>query len=140
MKFRALAPFALIWFVLMALPAVAQVSPQFQACNRNAKTQLAMDICAGNEAALRMKQMDYIYNELMSRAARQPGAVAKIRASQKAWTAYADAYIEALYPAKDKQLSYGSVYPMEVALARSGLVQQHIADLKVLLTQYEQQK
>lgn len=140
MKFRALVPFALIWFVLTALPAAAQVSAQYRACDRNATTQLAMDICAGNEATLRMKQMDYIYTELLSRAARQPGAVAKIRAYQKAWAAYADAYIEARYPATDKQLSYGSIYPMEVALIRSGLIQLHTVELKVLLTQYEQQK
>jgi uncharacterized protein YecT (DUF1311 family) len=138
MKFRALVPFALIWFFLTVLPAVAQVSAQYRACNLNAKTQLAMDTCAGNEVALRTKQMGYIYNELVSRAARQPGAVAKIRASEKAWTAYTDAYIEALYPATDKRLSYGSVYPMEVALARSELIQHHIADLKALLAQYKQ--
>src|SRR5579864_210387 len=116
MKFRALIPFALVWLALTILPAIAQVSSQFQACNRTAKTQLAMNTCAGNELSLRTKQMNQVYNALTSRAASQPAAVAKITASQKAWTAYADAYIEALYPANDKQASYGSIYPMEVAL------------------------
>ena len=139
MRYSTLVLIALAW-ANTTLPAVAQVSAQFQACNRNANTQLAMDICAGNEATLRMKQMNQIYSDLLSRAASQPGAVAKIKAAQTAWTAYSDAYIQALYPATSKQVSYGSIYPMEVALVRSSLVQQHIADLKALLKQYEQQK
>ena len=140
MTFRALIPFALIFFGLTVLPASAQVSAQFQACNRSAKTQLAMNACAGNELTLRTKQMNQLYSQLLSRAASQPGAVAKITASQKAWSAYADSYIEALYPASNKQQSYGSIYPMEVALARTSLAQERIADLKALLRQYNQQK
>ena len=138
MKLPALVPFAFVWFISTAVPATAQVSAQFAACNRTAKTQLAMNTCAGNELTLRTKQMNAVYSQLMSRAAKQPGAAARVAASQKAWTAYTDAYIEARYPANDKQAEYGSIYPMEVALVRSGLVQAHIADLKGILSEYSQ--
>lgn len=140
MKFPALISFALFWIVLTVAPAAAQGSAQFKACMRTAKTQLAMNMCAGSELTLRTKQMNSIYNQLVSLAAKEPGAAAKVAASQKAWSAYADAYIEALYPASDKQGMYGSIYPMEVALTRGGLIQQHIADLKALLKAYEQRK
>ncbi len=53
---------------------------------------------------------------------------------QQAWLAYASAYLEALYPASNKQVEYGSMYPMESALAHSALVQRHTADLQGLLT------
>lgn len=140
MKLRALIPFALLWIVVAVAPAAAQGSAQFKACMRTAKTQLAMNMCAGNEAALRAMQMNSIYNKLVSLAAKEPGAAAKVAASQKAWAAYTDAYVEALYPASDKQGMYGSIYPMEVALARSDLIQQHIADLKALVKAYQQRK
>ena len=37
-------------------------------------------------------------------------AVARIGNAERAWIAYRDAYIEATYPAKDKQTAYGSKF------------------------------
>ena len=115
-------------------PALAQTSPQFQVCNQKAKTQLDMDKCAGSELALRNKQMQTVYAQVLSRAAGQPATLAKIKAMQRAWMVYVYGYLAALYPLPDKQLEYGSMYPLEIALARSALVQRHILDLQGLLT------
>ena len=135
MNYRGSFAFTLAWLILTGLPGLGQVSAQHRGCDRNAKTQMEMDACAKNEVALRKKQMDQVYGKLLSRAASQPGAVAKIRASEKAWIAYVDSYITAKYPASDKRW-YGTLYPMEVDLTRSGLIQQHVADLAGLLWQY----
>jgi len=35
---------------------------------------------------------------------------------QRAWPGYRDAYLEAMFPAADKQTEYGSIYPMQLAL------------------------
>lgn len=118
----------------MGAPALAQTSPQFQACSKNAKTQLALDTCAGGELALRNKQMQSVYAQVLSRAAGQPATLAKIKAMQSAWLAYVTAYLDAMYPAANKQAQYGSIYPMAVDLARSALVQRHTLDLQGLLT------
>jgi uncharacterized protein YecT (DUF1311 family) len=96
-------------------------------------TQFALDTCAGNELALRNKQMQSVYSAILSRAAGQPATLAKIKAAQNAWLAYVAAYLDALYPASNKPVEYGSIYPMEFALARSALVQRHIVDLQALL-------
>ena len=66
----------------------------------------------------------------------EPEAVAKIKAAERAWIAYRDAYTDAMYPAKDKQTEYGSTYPMEVDLLRAKLTQRQVTALKELLQQY----
>jgi uncharacterized protein YecT (DUF1311 family) len=51
----------------------------------------------------------------------QEEAVAKIKAAERAWITYRDAYMDATYPAKDKQAEYGPIYPMEANLLRAKL-------------------
>jgi uncharacterized protein YecT (DUF1311 family) len=133
MRYATLVFCAFAYLAGGSLRASAQVSTQFQTCNKSAKTQLAMDNCAGGELALRNKQMQSAYSAVLSRVAGQPKTIAKIKAMQQAWLAYVSSYLEALYPAPNKQVEYGSIYPMEFALARSVLVQRHTADLQGLL-------
>jgi hypothetical protein len=40
-----------------------------------------------------------------------------------------------MYPARNKQVVYGTIYPMEVALLRAQLAQSHIKDLLALKEQ-----
>jgi uncharacterized protein YecT (DUF1311 family) len=63
-------------------------------------------------------------------------AVAKVDASRVAWQTYRDTYIEAMYPARNKQAEYGSIYPMEVNLIRASLTRQHLSDVEKLLEQH----
>ena len=44
--------------------------------------------------------------------------------------------MEAMYPAKNKQAEYGSIYPMEADLLRAKLTQRQVTALKELLQQY----
>jgi len=44
--------------------------------------------------------------------------------------------MDAMYPAKDKQSEYGSIYPMEADLLRAKLTQRQVTALKELLQQY----
>ena len=120
--------------------ASAQTSPQFQACSKTAKTQLALNECAGNEFALRNKQMQSVYSAVLSAAAGQPATLAKVKAMQKAWLAYVAAYLGALYPAADKQAEYGSIYPMEADLDQAALVQAHTKNLQALLANLRRYK
>ena len=49
---------------------------------------------------------------------------------------YRDAYMDAMYPAENKQAEYGSIYPMEADLLRAKLTQRQVTALKELLRQY----
>jgi hypothetical protein len=72
---------------------------------------------------------------LLSIAANDPGAAGKIRGSEQAWSAYRDAYIDAMYPAKDKQAACVSTFRMEVDLLRAKLTQQ-IEALQILKSNF----
>jgi len=97
---------------------------------------MAMHACARDEALRVDTELNDIYRRLLSAAGNQSAAVEKIRAAERAWIAYRNAYIDAMYSAKDKQAAYGSKFPMEADLLRAKLSQQQIAALKDLLKQY----
>ena len=100
-----------------------------------ANAQMQMNECAGQEDARVDAAMNKVYQQLLATAGKDQNAVAKIKAAERAWVAYRDAYIEAMYPAKDKATQYGSIYPMDVALLRAKLTRRHIADLQELMKQ-----
>ncbi len=118
------------------LAALAQDSAQYYACNERAKTQTEMNACAGNEAKRIDTELNEVYRRLLSQATSQDGAVAKIRVAEEAWVTYRDAYMDAMYPAKNKQAAYGSIFPMEADLLRAKLTQRQVTALKELLRQY----
>jgi len=91
-----------------------------------------MNACANEEARRVDAELNQVFRRLLSRAASQPDVRVKIEAAEEAWVAYRDAYMEAMYPAKDKLAEYGSVYPMEADLLRAKLTQQQVAALKNL--------
>jgi len=120
-----------------SLSAIGQDSALYRACNQKARTQAEMNACANQEAARADAERNRLYDRLLSAATTQPEAATKIKAAEKAWLAYRDAYIEEMYPAADKQAAYGSIYPMEAEMLRAKLTGQHVAALKEVLQQYQ---
>ncbi len=127
----------LILCLLVPLSLFAQDSPQYQACTNKAQAQMQLNQCAGEEAARVEAELDVIYRKLLHTAAGDTVAAGKIKAMQRTWLTYRDAYIEAMYPAKDKQAEYGSIYPMDVALLNAKLTRRQINALKELLHAYK---
>lgn len=72
-----------------------------------------------------------------STSASTSGAVEKIRAAEKTWLVYRDAYVDAMYPAEDKQGEYGSMYPMKASLLRARLTREQVAGLERMLRRYD---
>jgi uncharacterized protein YecT (DUF1311 family) len=103
---------------------------------KRANAQSEMNVCANEEAVRVEAELNEIYHKLLSKVASQPEAIERIKTSERAWIAYRDAYMDAMYPAKDKQAEYGSIYPMEFDLRRAKLTKQQVAALKDLLEQY----
>lgn len=125
-------------FLLAAasLPGLAQESAQYRACNEKAKTQMEMNACASEEAARADAELNDVYRKVLAQAGKQDEAVAKIKTAERAWIGYRDAYMDAMYPAKNKQAEYSSIYPMEVDLLRAKMTQRQVTALKELLQQY----
>jgi uncharacterized protein YecT (DUF1311 family) len=125
-----------IALLISSFPVFAQQSPRYRACISRTQTQLQMNACASDEAARVDAQRTGIYQTLLSQAANHAEAVTKIRAAERAWVAYRDAYLDAMYPATNKQAEYGSIYPMDANLLRAKLTVRHLIELKGLLQQY----
>lgn len=98
--------------------------------------QAELNACANDEVARVEAELNRLYQKLLLQVASQPEATTKIKAAERAWIAYRDAYMDAMYPAKNKQGEYGSIYPMEADLLRAKLTQRQVTALKELLQQY----
>jgi uncharacterized protein YecT (DUF1311 family) len=118
----------------------AQDSEIYRACSKEAKTQHDLNGCANEEAKRVDVELNKVYKLLLSKVRGNAVATAKIQAAQKAWVAYRDAYIDAMYPAKDKQAEYGSIFPMEVNLLAAKLTRQQIGALQEIRRQNDPQQ
>jgi uncharacterized protein YecT (DUF1311 family) len=98
-----------------------------KSCWDTATTQLAMNECAGKE----LRTSEQRLSALLTKLGLRPDDPA-----QKAWEAYRDAQIEAIYP-KQNAGGYGSVFPMCLANLEKKLTDGRIADLKRLITSDE---
>jgi uncharacterized protein YecT (DUF1311 family) len=114
-------------------PVRAATSPVYDACLANAKTQTAITTCAAEELTRAEHGLNLVYANLIHTLAGHPDSIARIRAAQRAWIAYRDAYLEAMYPAKAKQAEYGSVYPMEADLDLADVTRQQTIALTHML-------
>ena len=121
---------------VISFACFAQDSAEYRACSDKANTQSEMTACASEEAARVDAKLKTTYRALLARVTSQPEALAKIKAAERAWTAYRDAYIEATYPAEDKATEYGSIYPLDVNLLRAKLTRRQVAALEDMLLHY----
>jgi uncharacterized protein YecT (DUF1311 family) len=125
-----------LFTVIVCSASPVQNSERYTKCIDKATTQTAMHVCANEEAQRVDAELNDIYQKLLSAVGNQAAAIEKIRAAERAWIAYRDAYIAAMYPAKDKQTAYGSTFSMEVDLLRARLTREQTGALKDLLKQY----
>ena len=130
---KHLAAALLLAFIPFA--CFAQDSAEYRACSEKANTQTEMNACAGAEAKRVDAKLNSTYRALLAKVESQPEAVAKIKAAERAWVAYRDAYIEATYSAENKAIEYGTIYPLDVALLRAKLTQQ-VAAIEDMLRHY----
>jgi len=121
---------------VISFACFAQDSAEYRACSDKANTQSEMTACVSDEAARVDAKLKTTYRALLARVTSQPEALAKIKAAERAWIAYRDAYIEATYPAEDKAIEYGSIYPLDVNLLRAKLTRRQVAALEDMLLHY----
>lgn len=118
----------------------AQGSDELRRCMGQAETQLAIHKCASDEAGRVDATLNSVYKKLLSTIAADPNAVEKIKHMERAWVSYRDAYLEAMFPASDKQAVYGSMYTTDFNLFLAAVTSQHIDALRDLVKQYSARK
>lgn len=125
-------------FVLLLAGACgAQESAAYTKCTEGAKAQPELNACAAAEAERTDAELNRVYRQLLAAVADDKAATAKIKLAEQAWIAYRDAYLEAMYPAEDKQAEYGSIYLMDVNLLAAKLTRQQIMAVEALLKNNE---
>lgn len=98
---------------------------------------MQMDDCASKGASSADAALTRTYNTLLQAAVNRPGAAANIQAQERARVLYRQAFLAAMFPAKNKQLEYGSMYPMRFSQTRAWLTRQHIQALQGILDSYK---
>jgi uncharacterized protein YecT (DUF1311 family) len=117
----------LVVVALAAAPSPASDSAGKNTCWDTAQTQLALNQCAEADLKAADADLNAVYKQLM---ARPDGAFTqRLRAAQRAWVAFRDAHVAALYGASTE----GSVRPMCAALALRDLTQERVKQLRALL-------
>jgi uncharacterized protein YecT (DUF1311 family) len=100
---------------------------------RAAQNQMELNQQACNAYKKADAEMNRLYRQILADNSKARLFVQKMRAAQRAWLAFRDAHLEALYPAANKREAYGSIHPMcecneleKVTAERTKVLQQWI--------------
>ena len=121
-------------FVILAITTSVPCQSTTQSpCWKTAMTQFELNQCAGADASAADAELNRLYQQLLSKLYGDETATKKLRAAQRAWVAFRDAQLEALFPAENKQVEYGSIYPMCFAGVTTAMTKERTAQLRKML-------
>jgi len=120
--------------------SLAQHPAQERGCEDSAQTQAELNRCASNRAKQADADLKAAYARLLEAASDDQAAQSKFRAMEDAWLRFRDAYLDAAFPASDKQLSYGTMYPMEYDDLVEEITREQIGRLARVLADYVSSK
>jgi uncharacterized protein YecT (DUF1311 family) len=98
-----------------------------------AQTQLDLNARAGAEFAAADAELNGVYQQIRKRYRDEPQFLTKLRDAQRAWIAFRDAELEAIYPppaSGSMQQAYGSMLPMCLAEQKARLTRERTAQLR----------
>lgn len=124
---------AIVLLIACSPIASAQESQEYVRCTSKAVTQPQLNDCALQEAERVDAELNQVYRKVLASVSADALATSKVKAAEKAWIAYRDAYLEAMYLAEDKRGEYGSIYPIDANLLVAKLTRRHIEELKDLM-------
>jgi uncharacterized protein YecT (DUF1311 family) len=99
----------------------------------NGMAQSEMKHCADEDASAANAELNRVYEELLAKNKGGPNATKRLRDAQRAWLAFRDAHLRALYPAEDKQREYGCIYPMGYPRMATAMTKERTAQLRRML-------
>ncbi len=111
-------------FAAFSLPAVAADD-----CFGDAQDQYSLNECARKSADAADDKLNAVYQALIKGQGKDQAAIAAIKNAQRAWIAFRDLEIESHFPAANKMLEYGSMYPQCEASSLEALTRLRTAEL-----------
>jgi uncharacterized protein YecT (DUF1311 family) len=106
--------------------------------NASAQTQTELNESSCQEFKKADAELNDTYGKIRAAYKEDAEFLGKLQTAQKAWLAFRDAELDAVYPAADKETQYGSVYPMCRCQALASLTTQRVEQLKQWLTGVEE--
>jgi len=76
------------------------------------------------------KELNQVYQKILNDYKADKKFIANMKTAQRAWMAFRDAELKALYPAQDGRLEYGSAFPMCWNIALIELTRERTKQLK----------
>ncbi|MDR3734293.1 MAG: lysozyme inhibitor LprI family protein [Acidobacteriaceae bacterium] len=95
--------------------------------------QSGMNYCAAEDTKRSDQELNRVYQQLLAKVKTDVLATNKIKMAERAWVAYRDAEIDAMWPLGNA-MEYGSVNPMCVYMYRKDLIDARIKQLKFMLS------
>jgi len=102
-----------------------------------AMTQESLQTCYCDRAQKADAQLNAVYQQLLKKNVADTLFTDKLKISQRAWLAFRDAQLEAIYPDPDPKAAYGSVFGMCYCMAQEELTLDRVKQLKRMLTSRE---
>ena len=102
-------------------------------CWQAAQAQTEMNRCADLDARKADDDLNHVYRALLSKRKNDETATKELRSAQRAWVAFRDARMRELFPAKEKQREYGSMYPMCYIGVATEMTKERTAQLRRML-------
>ena len=126
-----------IVFITFSMTPAQSKKPAQTPCSR-AKTQSELEDCFCDRASTADNKLNLTYQQLLKKNASDNVFVEKLKASQRAWLAFRDAQLEAIYPEKQNpRAKYGSVFNMCLCMAQEELIVARIKQLTRMLQSEE---
>ncbi len=123
--YRTLAGVVLVALTIGAMPAAAQT-----------QADLNDEACGAYKRA--DAKLNGVYKQILAKYKSDATFLASLRTAQRAWLAFRDAHLDSLYPEKDKQTQYGSIYPTCACGVLAELTDARTAQLQVWLQGVEE--
>ena len=84
------------------------------------------------------KELNQVYGQILKDYKNDPVFISKLKIAQNLWIKFRDAEMNALFPENDKQLNYGSVFPMCWNIHLTRLTKERIKTLKIWIIGIEE--
>lgn len=128
-KLLSLATALLLMTVSALAPATDAVT-----CNEGG-TQIELNACAADDLAVADKQLNEVYKALMTKEAKNKAFTTKLRTAQKAWVAFRDAELDAMYACNEGaiQICWGSMVSQTYATWQAKMTRERTKRLQQYL-------
>lgn len=102
------------------------------------QTQAEMNENASNEYKKADTELNAVYKKILNEYKSDPAFTNRLKKTQKIWISFRNAELEMKFPAKNKQLEYGSIYPMCISLFLKELTKERTEKLRIWLNGIEE--